>query len=168
MGDGTIFQVQEYREALEGILIRGKNGIHLLPELYAIPPNKVSRHCLSGAKQVGAWPFGIFHLPSRPNTFSPREVDCKAFGSAPVFHRSYGLRAMLDQRCPRDRQRIPVYHLSPRPNEPQSTKRCWVLGSHTLPQKKPGRISLGKGERCVEIVESLFLWVKPFPRLELE
>uniref|UniRef100_A0A673VFP5 Phosphorylase b kinase regulatory subunit n=1 Tax=Suricata suricatta TaxID=37032 RepID=A0A673VFP5_SURSU len=34
-------QVQEYREALEGILIRGKNGIHLVPELYAIPPNKV-------------------------------------------------------------------------------------------------------------------------------
>ncbi|GAB5584458.1 phosphorylase b kinase regulatory subunit alpha [Prionailurus iriomotensis] len=33
--------VQEYREALEGILIRGKNGIHLVPELYAIPPNKV-------------------------------------------------------------------------------------------------------------------------------
>ncbi|KAB1252463.1 Phosphorylase b kinase regulatory subunit alpha; liver isoform [Camelus dromedarius] len=34
-------QVQEYREALEGILIRGQNGIHLVPELYAIPPNKV-------------------------------------------------------------------------------------------------------------------------------
>ncbi|XP_021571906.1 phosphorylase b kinase regulatory subunit alpha, liver isoform isoform X3 [Carlito syrichta] len=34
-------QVQEYREALEGILIRGKNGIHLMPELYAVPPNKV-------------------------------------------------------------------------------------------------------------------------------
>uniref|UniRef100_G3TUQ0 Phosphorylase b kinase regulatory subunit n=1 Tax=Loxodonta africana TaxID=9785 RepID=G3TUQ0_LOXAF len=34
-------QVQEYQEALEGILIRGKNGIHLVPELYAIPPNKV-------------------------------------------------------------------------------------------------------------------------------
>uniref|UniRef100_A0A2K5SHS3 Phosphorylase b kinase regulatory subunit n=1 Tax=Cebus imitator TaxID=2715852 RepID=A0A2K5SHS3_CEBIM len=34
-------QVQEYREALEGILIRGKNGIRLVPELYAVPPNKV-------------------------------------------------------------------------------------------------------------------------------
>ncbi|XP_044051074.1 phosphorylase b kinase regulatory subunit alpha, liver isoform isoform X4 [Siniperca chuatsi] len=34
-------QVQEYREALEGILIRGKNGIKLLPELYAVPHDKV-------------------------------------------------------------------------------------------------------------------------------
>uniref|UniRef100_A0A5F8GGK6 Phosphorylase b kinase regulatory subunit n=1 Tax=Monodelphis domestica TaxID=13616 RepID=A0A5F8GGK6_MONDO len=38
---GDAVQVQEYREALEGILIRGKNGIHLMPELYAIPPAKV-------------------------------------------------------------------------------------------------------------------------------
>ncbi|XP_034856255.1 phosphorylase b kinase regulatory subunit alpha, liver isoform isoform X1 [Mirounga angustirostris] len=38
---GDAVQVQEYREALEGVLIRGKNGIHLVPELYAIPPNKV-------------------------------------------------------------------------------------------------------------------------------
>lgn len=34
-------QVLEYREALEGILIRGKNGIKLLPELYTVPPDKV-------------------------------------------------------------------------------------------------------------------------------
>lgn len=34
-------QVLEYREALEGILIRGKNGIKLLPELYAVPNDKV-------------------------------------------------------------------------------------------------------------------------------
>uniref|UniRef100_A0A7N4NG25 Phosphorylase b kinase regulatory subunit n=1 Tax=Sarcophilus harrisii TaxID=9305 RepID=A0A7N4NG25_SARHA len=38
---GDAVQVQEYQEALEGILIRGKNGIHLMPELYAIPPGKV-------------------------------------------------------------------------------------------------------------------------------
>ncbi|XP_072470309.1 phosphorylase b kinase regulatory subunit alpha, liver isoform isoform X1 [Notamacropus eugenii] len=38
---GDAVQLQEYREALEGILIRGKNGIHLMPELYAIPPDKV-------------------------------------------------------------------------------------------------------------------------------
>uniref|UniRef100_A0A665VWQ9 Phosphorylase b kinase regulatory subunit n=1 Tax=Echeneis naucrates TaxID=173247 RepID=A0A665VWQ9_ECHNA len=34
-------QVQEYCEALEGILIRGKNGIKLVPELYAVPHDKV-------------------------------------------------------------------------------------------------------------------------------
>ncbi|KAK2509712.1 hypothetical protein MC885_005404, partial [Smutsia gigantea] len=39
--NGDAVQVQEYREALEGILIRGRNGIHLVPELYAIPPSKV-------------------------------------------------------------------------------------------------------------------------------
>ncbi|XP_061526776.1 phosphorylase b kinase regulatory subunit alpha, liver isoform isoform X3 [Phycodurus eques] len=38
---GDRVQVQEYREALEGILIRGKNGIKLLPELYAVPSDKV-------------------------------------------------------------------------------------------------------------------------------
>ncbi|KAM9826070.1 phosphorylase b kinase regulatory subunit alpha, liver isoform 2-T2 [Syngnathus typhle] len=38
---GDQVQVQEYREALEGILIRGKNGIKLLPELYAVPSDKV-------------------------------------------------------------------------------------------------------------------------------
>uniref|UniRef100_A0A669C758 Phosphorylase b kinase regulatory subunit n=1 Tax=Oreochromis niloticus TaxID=8128 RepID=A0A669C758_ORENI len=30
-----------YREALEGVLIRGKNGIKLVPELYSVPPDKV-------------------------------------------------------------------------------------------------------------------------------
>ncbi|XP_077418815.1 phosphorylase b kinase regulatory subunit alpha, liver isoform isoform X1 [Vanacampus margaritifer] len=38
---GDQVQVQEYREALEGILIRGKNGIKLLPELYVVPSDKV-------------------------------------------------------------------------------------------------------------------------------
>ncbi|XP_056268227.1 phosphorylase b kinase regulatory subunit alpha, liver isoform isoform X6 [Pseudoliparis swirei] len=38
---GDQVQVQEYREALEGVLMRGKNGIKLLPELYAVPPDKV-------------------------------------------------------------------------------------------------------------------------------
>ncbi|XP_058484888.1 phosphorylase b kinase regulatory subunit alpha, liver isoform isoform X2 [Solea solea] len=36
-----LVQVQEYREALEGILIRGKNGIKLVPELYSVPRDKV-------------------------------------------------------------------------------------------------------------------------------
>ncbi|XP_073677585.1 phosphorylase b kinase regulatory subunit alpha, skeletal muscle isoform-like [Garra rufa] len=34
-------QVQEYRDALDGILIRGKNGLRLVPELYSVPPDKV-------------------------------------------------------------------------------------------------------------------------------
>ncbi|XP_037546197.1 phosphorylase b kinase regulatory subunit alpha, liver isoform [Nematolebias whitei] len=38
---GDHVQVEEYREALEGVLIRGKNGIKLLPELYVVPPDKV-------------------------------------------------------------------------------------------------------------------------------
>ncbi|NXR97392.1 KPB2 kinase, partial [Oxylabes madagascariensis] len=38
-------QVQEYREALEGILIREKNGLVLMPELYAVPPEKVLGKC---------------------------------------------------------------------------------------------------------------------------
>ncbi|KAG8450597.1 hypothetical protein GDO86_003028 [Hymenochirus boettgeri] len=39
--NGDQVQVQEYREALQGIIIRGKNGIHLLPELYAVPFDKI-------------------------------------------------------------------------------------------------------------------------------
>ncbi|XP_072191718.1 phosphorylase b kinase regulatory subunit alpha, skeletal muscle isoform isoform X4 [Excalfactoria chinensis] len=38
---GNMEQVQEYREALEGILIKGKNGVRLVPELYSVPPDKV-------------------------------------------------------------------------------------------------------------------------------
>ncbi|XP_006896054.1 PREDICTED: phosphorylase b kinase regulatory subunit alpha, skeletal muscle isoform-like isoform X3 [Elephantulus edwardii] len=38
---GNAQQVQEYREALEAVLIKGKNGIPLLPELYSVPPDKV-------------------------------------------------------------------------------------------------------------------------------
>ncbi|XP_062850268.1 phosphorylase b kinase regulatory subunit alpha, skeletal muscle isoform isoform X2 [Trichomycterus rosablanca] len=34
-------QVQEYREALDGILIKQKDGIRLLPELYSVPPDRV-------------------------------------------------------------------------------------------------------------------------------
>ncbi|XP_030609198.1 phosphorylase b kinase regulatory subunit alpha, skeletal muscle isoform isoform X9 [Archocentrus centrarchus] len=34
-------QVQEYQEALEGILIKQKDGIRLLPELYSVPADKV-------------------------------------------------------------------------------------------------------------------------------
>uniref|UniRef100_A0A8C3K202 Phosphorylase b kinase regulatory subunit n=1 Tax=Calidris pygmaea TaxID=425635 RepID=A0A8C3K202_9CHAR len=38
---GNMEQVQEYREALEGVLIKGKNGVRLMPELYSVPPDKV-------------------------------------------------------------------------------------------------------------------------------
>ncbi|XP_063202626.1 phosphorylase b kinase regulatory subunit alpha, skeletal muscle isoform isoform X4 [Chroicocephalus ridibundus] len=37
---GNMEQVQEYREALEGVLIKGKNGVRLVPELYSVPPDK--------------------------------------------------------------------------------------------------------------------------------
>ncbi|ELK29747.1 Phosphorylase b kinase regulatory subunit alpha, skeletal muscle isoform [Myotis davidii] len=37
----TYFIVQEYREALEEVLIKGKNGVPLLPELYSVPLDKV-------------------------------------------------------------------------------------------------------------------------------
>lgn len=44
-GDRSPFlspQVEEYREALEGVLIKGKNGVRLVPELYSVPSDKVS------------------------------------------------------------------------------------------------------------------------------
>ncbi|KAM6949439.1 phosphorylase b kinase regulatory subunit alpha, skeletal muscle isoform [Aplochiton taeniatus] len=40
-------QVQEYREALEGILIKEKDGIRLVPELYSVPADKVNEEYLN-------------------------------------------------------------------------------------------------------------------------
>nr|XP_046190262.1 phosphorylase b kinase regulatory subunit alpha, liver isoform-like [Oncorhynchus gorbuscha] len=39
--NGDLVQVQEYRDALGEVLIRGKPGIRLMPELYAVPPEKM-------------------------------------------------------------------------------------------------------------------------------
>ncbi|XP_060688643.1 phosphorylase b kinase regulatory subunit alpha, skeletal muscle isoform isoform X2 [Hemiscyllium ocellatum] len=38
-------QVEEYREALDGILVKMEGGIRLLPELYSVPPDKVDEEC---------------------------------------------------------------------------------------------------------------------------
>ncbi|XP_063793096.1 phosphorylase b kinase regulatory subunit alpha, skeletal muscle isoform isoform X3 [Pseudophryne corroboree] len=38
---GNMEQVQEYREALESVLIKGKNGVQLIPELYSVPEDMV-------------------------------------------------------------------------------------------------------------------------------
>ncbi|XP_068164026.1 phosphorylase b kinase regulatory subunit alpha, skeletal muscle isoform isoform X2 [Antennarius striatus] len=40
-------QVQEYQEALEGILIKQKDGIRLVPELYSVPPERVEEECVN-------------------------------------------------------------------------------------------------------------------------
>ncbi|XP_056298843.1 phosphorylase b kinase regulatory subunit alpha, skeletal muscle isoform isoform X2 [Pseudoliparis swirei] len=40
-------QVQEYQEALEGILIKQKDGLRLVPELYSVPPDKVEEEYLN-------------------------------------------------------------------------------------------------------------------------
>uniref|UniRef100_A0A8C4HX72 Phosphorylase b kinase regulatory subunit n=1 Tax=Dicentrarchus labrax TaxID=13489 RepID=A0A8C4HX72_DICLA len=40
-------QVQEYQEALEGILIKQKDGIRLVPELYSVPPDKVEEEYMN-------------------------------------------------------------------------------------------------------------------------
>ncbi|KAM4663213.1 phosphorylase b kinase regulatory subunit alpha, skeletal muscle isoform 2-T2 [Discoglossus pictus] len=40
---GNMEQVQEYREALDGVLIKGKHGVQLVPELYSVPEDKVEQ-----------------------------------------------------------------------------------------------------------------------------
>ncbi|XP_030018469.1 phosphorylase b kinase regulatory subunit alpha, skeletal muscle isoform isoform X3 [Sphaeramia orbicularis] len=40
-------QVQEYQEALEAILIKQKDGIRLVPELYSVPPDKVEEEYMN-------------------------------------------------------------------------------------------------------------------------
>uniref|UniRef100_A0A3P9IFJ4 Phosphorylase b kinase regulatory subunit n=1 Tax=Oryzias latipes TaxID=8090 RepID=A0A3P9IFJ4_ORYLA len=59
--DGIFFgdqvQVQEYREALEGVLLRGKNGIKIVPELYAVPLDKIEEE-YSNPHSVDRVPMG--------------------------------------------------------------------------------------------------------------
>ncbi|XP_069841933.1 phosphorylase b kinase regulatory subunit alpha, skeletal muscle isoform isoform X3 [Dendropsophus ebraccatus] len=38
---GNLEQVQEYREAIESVLIKGPHGVRLVPELYSVPENMV-------------------------------------------------------------------------------------------------------------------------------
>ncbi|XP_021261449.1 phosphorylase b kinase regulatory subunit alpha, skeletal muscle isoform isoform X5 [Numida meleagris] len=58
---GNMEQVQEYREALEGILIKGKNGVRLVPELYSVPPDKVDEE-YSNPHTVDRIPMGKLPL----------------------------------------------------------------------------------------------------------
>ncbi|XP_026504087.1 phosphorylase b kinase regulatory subunit alpha, liver isoform [Terrapene carolina triunguis] len=70
--NGDKIQVQEYREALEGIIIREKNGILLMPELYAVPPDKVDEEYenphsvdrLPGGKLPHLWGQSLYILSS--------------------------------------------------------------------------------------------------------
>ncbi len=64
MTDGcAIPQVQEYKEALDGVLIRGKHGIRLVPELYAVPADKVSlNHFVTLINAMYSSSMSNFHL----------------------------------------------------------------------------------------------------------
>ncbi|KAM6427445.1 phosphorylase b kinase regulatory subunit alpha, skeletal muscle isoform 4-T4 [Liasis olivaceus] len=58
---GNMEQVQEYREALEGVLIKGKNGVRLVPELYSVPLEKVEEE-YSHPHTVDRLPLGKLPL----------------------------------------------------------------------------------------------------------
>lgn len=64
MTDGCVIpQVQEYKEALDGVLIRGKHGIRLVPELYAVPADKVSlNHFVTLSNTMHSSSMSNFHL----------------------------------------------------------------------------------------------------------
>ena len=49
MGDANMMlceQVQEFSDALEEVMVKTEDGIKLMPELYAVPADKVSRPVL--------------------------------------------------------------------------------------------------------------------------
>lgn len=54
-------QVQEYRDALDGILIKQKDGIRLVPQLYSVPPDKVDEE-YSNPHSVERVPLGKLPL----------------------------------------------------------------------------------------------------------
>ncbi|XP_026572483.1 phosphorylase b kinase regulatory subunit alpha, skeletal muscle isoform isoform X3 [Pseudonaja textilis] len=58
---GNAEQVQEYREALEGVLVKGKNGLRLVPELYCVPLEKVEEE-YSHPHTVDRLPMGKLPL----------------------------------------------------------------------------------------------------------
>ncbi|KAM5145450.1 phosphorylase b kinase regulatory subunit alpha, skeletal muscle isoform [Mantella aurantiaca] len=60
---GDMEQVQEYREALEGVLIKGKHGVHLVPELYSVPEDKVEEE------------YRHPHTVDRIGFLAPGEID---------------------------------------------------------------------------------------------
>ncbi len=64
MTDGCVIpQVEEYKEALDGVLIRGKHGIRLVPELYAVPADKVSlNHSVTLINTMNSSSTSNFHL----------------------------------------------------------------------------------------------------------
>jgi len=53
-------QVEEYSAALEEVLIKKEDGMKYMPELYAVPANKVSQHrvTVAGSKIVSGLPLG--------------------------------------------------------------------------------------------------------------
>uniref|UniRef100_A0A8C5SZM3 Phosphorylase b kinase regulatory subunit n=1 Tax=Laticauda laticaudata TaxID=8630 RepID=A0A8C5SZM3_LATLA len=58
---GNAEQVQEYRKALEGVLVKGKNGLRLVPELYCVPLEKVEEE-YSHPHTVDRLPMGKLPL----------------------------------------------------------------------------------------------------------
>ncbi|CAM5075723.1 unnamed protein product [Natator depressus] len=83
--NGDKIQVQEYREALEGIIIREKNGILLMPELYAVPPDKVDEEYenphsvdrVPGGKLPHLWGQSLYIISSllAEGFLAPGEID---------------------------------------------------------------------------------------------
>ncbi|XP_073212759.1 phosphorylase b kinase regulatory subunit alpha, liver isoform isoform X5 [Lepidochelys kempii] len=83
--NGDKIQVQEYREALEGIIIREKNGILLMPELYVVPPDKVDEEYenphsvdrVPGGKLPHLWGQSLYILSSllAEGFLAPGEID---------------------------------------------------------------------------------------------
>ncbi|XP_053436143.1 phosphorylase b kinase regulatory subunit alpha, skeletal muscle isoform isoform X1 [Nycticebus coucang] len=82
---GNIEQVQEYREALEAVLIKGKNGVPLLPELYSVPPDRVDEEYqnphtvdrVSMGKLPHMWGQSLYILGSLMSEgfLAPGEID---------------------------------------------------------------------------------------------
>ncbi|TRY98869.1 hypothetical protein DNTS_030260 [Danionella cerebrum] len=78
-------QVEEYREALDGVLIRGKHGIRLVPELYAVPVDKVEEEYMNphSVERVAAgqlphmWGQSLYILGSllTEGFLAPGEID---------------------------------------------------------------------------------------------
>ncbi|KAK7910474.1 hypothetical protein WMY93_015158 [Mugilogobius chulae] len=79
-------QVQEYQEALEGILIKQKDGIRLVPELYSVPADKVEEEYenphsverVSVGKCPLKWGQSLYilgNLLSEVSFLAPGEID---------------------------------------------------------------------------------------------
>uniref|UniRef100_UPI00398E4BF5 phosphorylase b kinase regulatory subunit alpha, skeletal muscle isoform-like isoform X7 n=1 Tax=Pristiophorus japonicus TaxID=55135 RepID=UPI00398E4BF5 len=111
-------QVEEYREALDGVLVMQENGVRLVPELYCVPADKVDEECQNPhtvtrvpmGKLSHMWGQSLYILGSLVSEgfLAPGEIDAlnRRFATVPrpdvvvqvaIMAETIGIKEILEQ-----------------------------------------------------------------------